>query len=94
VDNHPNANSVKIIADEEFKTITGLWPERLPTARQAKRQMRGKQCKATEMDKYAVLFSPNLPDRRFSMPNLKESPPAQPLPTAALATDHKDDRHR
>jgi hypothetical protein len=32
-DNHPNANGVKIIADEEFSTITGLWPERLPTAR-------------------------------------------------------------
>ena len=30
--NHPNANGVKIIADEEFKTITGQWPERLPTA--------------------------------------------------------------
>ena len=33
VDNHPNANGVKIIADEEFKLITGLWPQRLPTAR-------------------------------------------------------------
>ena len=32
VDNHPNANGVKIIADEEFKTITRLWPKRLPTA--------------------------------------------------------------
>jgi len=32
-DNHPNANGVRIIADEEFKIITGLWPERLPTAR-------------------------------------------------------------
>ena len=32
-DNHPNANGVKIIADEEFKVITGLWPQRLPTAR-------------------------------------------------------------
>ena len=31
-DNHPNANGVKIIADEEFKAITGQWPERLPTA--------------------------------------------------------------
>jgi lysophospholipase L1-like esterase len=32
-DNHPNANGVRIIADEEFKVITGLWPEHLPTAR-------------------------------------------------------------
>ena len=32
VDNHPNANGVKIIADEEFKTITRLWPKGLPTA--------------------------------------------------------------
>jgi hypothetical protein len=32
-DNHPNANGVRIIADEEVKVITGLWPERLPTAR-------------------------------------------------------------
>ncbi len=32
-DNHPNANGVSIIADEEFKVITGIWPERLPTAR-------------------------------------------------------------
>jgi lysophospholipase L1-like esterase len=32
-DNHPNANGVRIIADEEFKVITGLWPKRLPTAR-------------------------------------------------------------
>jgi lysophospholipase L1-like esterase len=31
-DNHPNANGVKIIADEEFRTITGQWPQRLPTA--------------------------------------------------------------
>ena len=31
-DNHPNANGVRIIADEEFKVITRLWPERLPTA--------------------------------------------------------------
>jgi lysophospholipase L1-like esterase len=31
-DNHPNANGVKIIADEEFMVITGLWPERLPMA--------------------------------------------------------------
>jgi len=31
-DNHPNANGVKIIADEQFKTITRLWPEGLPTA--------------------------------------------------------------
>ena len=34
LDNHPNANGVKIIADEEFKTITGLWPEALPTGHQ------------------------------------------------------------
>jgi hypothetical protein len=33
-DNHPNANGVKVIADEEFKTITGLWPEALPTGHQ------------------------------------------------------------
>ena len=32
VDNHPNANGVKIVADEEFKTITRLWPKGLPTA--------------------------------------------------------------
>jgi hypothetical protein len=32
-DNHPNTSGVKIISDEEFKTITGLWPERLPTSR-------------------------------------------------------------
>ena len=32
-DNHPNANGVRIIADEEFKTITTLWQIRLPTAR-------------------------------------------------------------
>ena len=32
VDNHPNANGVRIIADEEFKTITRLWPKGLPTA--------------------------------------------------------------
>ena len=32
VDNHPNANGVNIIADEEFKTITRLWPKGLPTA--------------------------------------------------------------
>jgi lysophospholipase L1-like esterase len=31
-DNHPNANGVRIIADEEFKVITGLGPERLPMA--------------------------------------------------------------
>jgi len=31
-DNHPNVNGVKIIADEEFKVITGLWPEHLPQA--------------------------------------------------------------
>lgn len=31
-DNHPNANGVNIIADEEFKVITGLWPRRLPQA--------------------------------------------------------------
>jgi hypothetical protein len=31
-DNHPNANGVKIIADEEFTVITGLWPEHLPQA--------------------------------------------------------------
>jgi lysophospholipase L1-like esterase len=30
-DNHPNANGVKIIADEEFKVITRLWPKGLPT---------------------------------------------------------------
>lgn len=30
-DNHPNANGVKIIADEECKTITRLWPKGLPT---------------------------------------------------------------
>ena len=34
LDNHPNANGVKIIADEEFKTITGLWPKALPTGHQ------------------------------------------------------------
>ena len=28
-DNHPNANGVKIIADEEHKTITRLWPDSL-----------------------------------------------------------------
>jgi hypothetical protein len=33
-DNHPNATGVKIIADEEFKTITGLWPKALPTGHQ------------------------------------------------------------
>lgn len=32
-DNHPNANGVKIIADEEFTVIAQWWPERLPTAR-------------------------------------------------------------
>ena len=32
-DNHPNANGVQTIADEEFKVITGLWPYRLPTGR-------------------------------------------------------------
>jgi len=32
-DNHPNANGVRIIADEEFKVMAGFWPERLPTAR-------------------------------------------------------------
>jgi lysophospholipase L1-like esterase len=32
VDNHPNANGVKIIADEEFKTITRLWSKSLPVA--------------------------------------------------------------
>ena len=31
-DNHPNANGVTIIADEECKVITRLWPERLPQA--------------------------------------------------------------
>jgi hypothetical protein len=31
VDNHPNANGVTIIADEEFKTITRLYPKALPT---------------------------------------------------------------
>jgi len=31
-DNHPNANGVTIIADEEFKVITGLWRKGLPTA--------------------------------------------------------------
>jgi hypothetical protein len=31
-DNHPNANGVKIIGDEEFKVIVGTWPERLPQA--------------------------------------------------------------
>ena len=30
VDNHPNANGVKIITDEEFKIITCLWPKTLP----------------------------------------------------------------
>ena len=29
LDNHPNANGVTIIADEEFKTITRLWPNQL-----------------------------------------------------------------
>jgi hypothetical protein len=32
-DNHPNANGVGIIADEEFRTITDRWPQHLPTAR-------------------------------------------------------------
>lgn len=32
MDNHPNANGVKIIADEEIKIITRLWPKDLPTA--------------------------------------------------------------
>ena len=32
IDNHPNANGVKIIAGEEFKTITRTWPKHLPTA--------------------------------------------------------------
>ena len=32
-DNHPNANGVRIIADEEFKVITGLWPEQPPTGK-------------------------------------------------------------
>lgn len=32
-DNHPNANGVQIIADEEFKVITGLWSQCLPMAR-------------------------------------------------------------
>ncbi len=31
VDNHPNANGVEIIADEEFRTITRLWAKSLPT---------------------------------------------------------------
>jgi lysophospholipase L1-like esterase len=34
LDNHPNANGVKIIADEEFKTITSLWPDALPRRQQ------------------------------------------------------------
>ena len=34
LDNHPNANGVKVIADEEFKTITGLWPKALPAGHQ------------------------------------------------------------
>ena len=29
LDNHPNANGVAIIADEEYKTITRLWPRTL-----------------------------------------------------------------
>ncbi|MFV1967414.1 MAG: hypothetical protein ACC628_18445 [Pirellulaceae bacterium] len=32
VDNHPNANGVNIIADEEFKTVTRLWPKGLPVS--------------------------------------------------------------
>jgi lysophospholipase L1-like esterase len=38
VDNHPNANGVNIIADEEFKTITRLWPKGLPSAASEMRQ--------------------------------------------------------
>ena len=30
-DNHPNATGVKIIADEEFRMMTSLWPKALPT---------------------------------------------------------------
>ena len=32
-DNHPNANGVLIIADEEFKTIASRWPDHLPTGK-------------------------------------------------------------
>ncbi|MBE7462194.1 MAG: SGNH/GDSL hydrolase family protein [Planctomycetes bacterium] len=32
-DSHPNAEGVKVIADEEFKVLTKTWPERLPSAK-------------------------------------------------------------
>jgi hypothetical protein len=37
-DAHPNYNANKMIADEEFKLLTKLWPEALPRAGQATTQ--------------------------------------------------------
>jgi lysophospholipase L1-like esterase len=31
-DGHPNPNGVRIIADEEFRTLVATWPDRLPRA--------------------------------------------------------------
>ena len=31
-DAHPNPNGVRIIADEEFRTLVTTWPDRLPRA--------------------------------------------------------------